>query len=72
MKKRLIDAEHLMQRLERNYGSDNSWYDLVRVKALIDSEPTIHDDARRLIEVVFIFLAVLMIAALFAFGGVIH
>lgn len=72
MKKRLIDAEHLMQRLEANYGSDNSWYDLVRVKTLIDSEPTIHDDNRQLIEVALIFLTAVIITVLLFWSGVIH
>lgn len=47
MKKRLIDAEHLKGKIEREYGSSTSsgsWYDLVRTMAIIDSEPTEHHD----------------------------
>ena len=45
MKKRLIDAEHLKSKIEREYGSSTSkgsWYDLVRTMAIIDAEPTEH------------------------------
>jgi hypothetical protein len=69
MKKRLIDAKHLMQRLEANYGSDNSWYDLARAKAIIDTEPAAFPDRRELVEAMLIFLvAILIMIVIFASG----
>ena len=72
-KTRLIDAEHLMHKIETGYVADGSWYDLVRIKTIIDSEPTVHDNERlQLIEVVLTFLTLLNIAALLVICGVIH
>ena len=62
--KRLIDAENLIRRVEANYNNGDSWYDLVKVRSLIDSEPTVHPDEHQLAEVVLIFIILVLAAAL--------
>lgn len=42
MKKRMIDANHLKARFEADGGY--SWYDLVKIMTLIDTEPTQQDN----------------------------
>ena len=70
--KRMIDAEHLMNRVEARYKTGDSWYDLVKVKALIESEPTVYPDKHQLAEVVLIFIIALLMTALLINRGVIH
>ena len=43
MKKKTIDANHLKTRIETEYGN-YSWYDLVKIMALIDTEPLEKDN----------------------------
>jgi hypothetical protein len=68
--KRLINAENLMHRVEANYNAHDGWYDLVRMKTLIDTEPTVHPDKHQLAEVVLIFIILVLLAILLLNNGV--
>ena len=69
MKKRMIDANHLKARFEAEYGG-YSWYDLVRIMTLIDTEPTQQDNmAEKVVTITaitgtMIALAVLLVVSL--------
>lgn len=72
MKKRLIDANELKRRFNKEYGAELGWYDLVRTYNLIDEMPSEEPERQEDIVVVLMFLGGLVITCLLIMSGVIH
>ncbi len=72
MKKRLIDAEELKRRFNKEYGAELGWYDLVRTYNLIDEMPSEEPERQEDIVEVLMFLGGLVITCLLIMSGVIH
>lgn len=70
--KKLIDANHLKDRIESEYMNDDSWYDLARAKAIIDTEPAALPDRRELVETILIFLVAILIMIVIFTSGVLY
>ena len=68
MKKRLIDADELKRRFNREYGAELGWYDLMRTYNLIDEMPTAepekHEDLALAMLIFGAFMSVLLLLAM--------
>ncbi len=72
MKKRLIDADELKRRFNKEYGAELGWYDLMRTYNLIDEMPSEEPERREYLTAVLMFLGALAITVLLFMSGVIH
>ncbi len=72
MKKRLIDANELKRRFNKEYGAELGWYDLMRTYNLIDEMPSEAPEKQEDIAVALMFLGSLAITILLIMSGVIH
>lgn len=72
MKKRLIDADELKRRFNKEYGAELGWYDLMRTYNLIDEMPSEEPERQEYLTAVLMFLGALAITVLLFMSGVIH